>query len=107
MHRQILGLEQGDSRLGDHINGNRLDNRRQNLRIVTKAQAAQNRKANATGLSGLRGVSFHKNRKVRPWMAEGSVNGQRYYLGYFDTAKEAGQVAKSFRDKFMQFAVDR
>lgn len=35
MHRQILGLTAGDRREGDHINHDTLDNRRENLRIVT------------------------------------------------------------------------
>lgn len=43
MHREILGLAAGDGRHTDHINRDKLDNRRANLRVVTAAQNMQNR----------------------------------------------------------------
>src|SRR3990167_2041420 len=55
MHRVILGLMWGDPRQGDHINGNKLDNRRHNLRIVTVQQQRQNVRA-GYGTSKYRGV---------------------------------------------------
>ena len=49
MHRQILGLEHGDKRVGDHIHHNTLDNRRNNLRICTNAENLKNRKIKKEG----------------------------------------------------------
>src|SRR4051794_23713163 len=57
MHRLILGLKLGE--YTDHVNGNRLDNRRSNLRKATMAQNNQNR-ASRGSKSGYRGVSWHK-----------------------------------------------
>ena len=40
LHRHILGLTKGDGKIGDHVNRDRLDNRRENLRVVTRAAPA-------------------------------------------------------------------
>src|SRR5689334_13920703 len=43
MHREILGLARGEKIQGDHINGNTLDNRRENLRRASHGQNQHNR----------------------------------------------------------------
>jgi hypothetical protein len=68
----------------DHINGNRRDNRRENLRLASKSQNQANRKLNKNSTTGYKGVSFDKG-KYRA-----SIGGKpREYLGSFDTAQEA------------------
>lgn len=51
----------------DHINQNRLDNRRCNLRNATRAQNCVNRKLQSNNTSGFKGVSWHKYHKY--WVA--------------------------------------
>lgn len=90
MHREILGLKRGEARttgrLGDHINGDTLDNRRSNLRIVTPSQSAQNRSMQRNNTSGYKGVSrFSK----RLWRARIYEDGREVSLGYFKTFDEA------------------
>ena len=59
MSRQILGLEYGDPRQGEHRNGDTLDNQDHNLRIATNSQNAMNRKRiMANNTSGFKGVYF-------------------------------------------------
>ena len=86
MHRFLMA---GDSPLEvDHINGDGLDNRRANLRLVTKSGNQRNRKSHRAGrLVGARLARDHFRR--RPWQAE-IWDGQRVrHLGCYATEQEA------------------
>lgn len=72
--------------LVDHINGDRSDNRWANLREVTTAGNAQNRKM-PLGQSGVTGVVFHK--KSGKWQAQIGAEGRHFYLGLFDDVDSA------------------
>lgn len=88
MHRAIarrMGF--GDADQVDHVNGNRLDNRRSNLRPATCAQNARNRAA--ANRWGLKGVSRRSNGK---WQARITVDGYTRSLGHFGTASEAADA---------------
>ena len=60
MSRQILGLERGDKRQGDHQNHRTLDNRRANIRICTIQQNHMNQKRQQNTTSKFKGVSWDK-----------------------------------------------
>lgn len=98
IHRIIMGDPAGMQI--DHINGNGLDNRRTNLRIVTRQQNLQNQKSRG-GASPYRGVSA----SAEKWMACLTHNYQRIYLGTFTTDVEAAQAydAKA-RELFGEYA---
>lgn len=87
MHRLILATPSGV--LTDHINGNRLDNRRANLRPANRAQHNQN-KVGWSQVSRYKGVRLHK--ASGKWHADISVNGRRIYLGYFEHEDEAARA---------------
>lgn len=72
----------------DHINGDRLDNRRCNLRIVTQRQNQQNQKKHRNGK--LVGCSYNKTRKK--WQAHIQIKGKQKNLGLFATELEAHEV---------------
>src|SRR4051812_25890520 len=61
MHRFIMNAEKGQ--IVDHINGNKLDNRKSNLRFVTASQNAQNRPKKEGCSSKYIGVTYNKNEK--------------------------------------------
>jgi hypothetical protein len=90
LHRYIVDAERGQ--VVDHINGNGLDNRRYNLRIVGVRENSQNRRKSTSKActSVLKGVWYEKslNRKRR-WRASIKVNGRTRHLGSFVTEKEA------------------
>jgi AP2 domain len=106
MHRQILGLERGDPRQGDHKNRNKFDCRRSNLRIAERGQAdnQQNHATHANNKSGYRGVSYDKGRSK--WMACVKLKDRTHNLGRFDTAEEADATVKAFRAEHMPFSED-
>ena len=62
LHRLILGAKEGQ--MVDHINGDTLDNRRCNLRLVTPSQNMMNKKKGLTkkSTSIYKGVDFHKGK---------------------------------------------
>lgn len=94
LHRFLLGLQHGDQRQGDHINGDRLDNRRENLRIVTRGQNSQN--VRRGGSSRYRGV--HWSTRDGGWVAQAKrSNGSSEFLGRFSSEEEAGRVAADRR----------
>jgi hypothetical protein len=85
--RDLLGLNLHDPRRADHINGDTLDNRRANLRIVNLCQNAQNSKLPITNKSGYKGVSLRKS--TGRYEARITAYGEKYHLGFFDTIEEA------------------
>ena len=75
----------------DHENQNGLDNRRTNLREASKAENNRNRRKIAgRGSSIYKGVMWYKDR--RKWYASIEVNGQKIFLGYFDSEIEAAKA---------------
>lgn len=89
MHRLVVGIQDGDRREVDHINNNTLDNRRENLRIVTKTENRANRRS-LRGVSKYKGVVFDKS--VEKWKASIGLNGKHINLGRFKSEDEAARA---------------
>jgi hypothetical protein len=104
MHRVLLSLPREDKRQGDHVNGNRLDNRRENLRVVERAENAQNRRSQRGSSSGHRGVAWNVRRQK--WYAYARLNGVLHHLGVFDDEDEAARVVEAFRSNHMPHSIE-
>lgn len=89
MHREIMDAKYGQ--IIDHKNGNRLDNRKSNLRFATHAQNLMNC-SGRHGLSGYKGVFLNKSSKTPSWRAMIRVNKQAIHLGQYSTKEEAAQA---------------
>jgi len=100
MHRQIMG--DIESVFYDHINGNKLDNRKANLRPCTNAQNQANQKIKTGGTSKYKGVCWHKRKQH--WLATIRLDGKLYNLGAYDDEKVAAtaydRVANFFHGEF-------
>lgn len=81
MHQIILGDGY------DHINRNKLDNRKCNLRKATVSQNNANRSVQKRNKTGFKGVSASSNKKN--YVAGISINGKRKHIGTFNTPEEA------------------
>lgn len=97
IHREIL--QASDDMQVDHINGDRLDNRRCNLRVCTHSQNFFN-KGKMPGKSGYKGVyNFGKR-----WKVMIQADRKQHYIGYFsseiDAAKAYDEAAKKYHGEF-------
>ncbi|WP_163258390.1 HNH endonuclease [Bacillus paranthracis] len=96
LHRYILGVHNEDPNiLVDHINGNPLDNRKENLRTCTHLQNLANKKS--------KGCYWDKyNQK---WRARIGIDGKLKSLGSFNTPEEAQEVyQKAHAEAFGEFS---
>lgn len=92
LHREIMQTPEGY--ITDHINGNKLDNLKSNLRVATDRENVWNQGIRSDNSSGYRGVYFRKDRKR--WSAEIKKDGKKYALGCYSSAEMA---AKAYNTK--------
>lgn len=94
-HRVVWAVANGrwPSGVIDHINGDRLDNRIENLRSVSRAENQRNMKMNKANKSGVTGVWWNQSR--RRWVAEIGSGENRKVLGYFREKRKAAEVRRN------------
>lgn len=111
LHRKDMStflLNGSMDKVVDHINRNTLDNRRENLRLVSRSINSTNAKPRVESKSNIRGVYY---RKARPgiakasWVCEWSINGKRHSKSFSIEKygeEEAFRLAKSLREEKMK-----
>lgn len=95
-HRLVYIYHKGyEPKQIDHINGNKFDNRIENLRAATNNTNKWNAKLHSGNTSGIKGVTY------RDGVYEVYINARkkRYYLGRFKYKKDAARVIRAAREK--------
>jgi hypothetical protein len=82
----------------DHIDGNRLNQSPDNLRVVTHQENHRNKKRRCDNTSGMMGV--HGDKRRGKWHARIKLDGKRIHLGYFDDFFEAACARKSAEKRY-------
>lgn len=88
LHREIMGAKKGEK--VDHINRDRLNCQRQNLRFATSKQNNQNRSPRKGTSSRFKGVCWHKSDKA--WYASIKVDNKSIHLGRFKNEEDAARA---------------
>lgn len=96
IHRYIMNCP--DNMVVDHINGNKLDNRKSNLRICTVKQNNYNHKIYKTSKTGYPGVGWHT--KSGKWRARIQVDGKEIYLGIYENIEDAINARKTAEEYY-------
>lgn len=106
LHRVIMG-RMGNVPQGytvDHINRDKLDNRRENLRVATASQNHINSGLRSDNTSGFKGVYWRKD--SGKWRAKIRIGGKYINMGSYETVEEAHEVYKKKElETFGEFSV--
>lgn len=96
LHRFIMRTPNG--MLTDHINGDRLDNRKSNLRICNDLQNCWNRHSKAKNFSGVQGVYWNKS--LKKWRAKITVNRKHIHIGLYELKEDAIKARQKAEIKY-------
>lgn len=97
-HRLIWIMHGNDPvEMLDHINGDQLDNRIENLRAATNSQNQRNQKLRKDSTSGIKGVSW--NKKENKWVGQVWKNGKNYRTKYFKDKNECANAVGKLREE--------
>ena len=96
LHRMIMGNP--DEMVVDHINGDKLDNRKENLRICTRRENVINSRVSKNNTTGYHGVSYMRH--IGKYRAYIFTNGKQIYLGSYTNIDDAITARKQAEEQY-------
>ena len=90
IHRVVMNAPKGMD--VDHINGDPLDNRKENLRICTRSENCRNRKVRSNSRSGYKGVEIKSSGRFQAYIGNPNMKSRHIKLGTYDTPEEAARA---------------
>ena len=107
LHRLILKAPK--NKQVDHINMNKLDNRKNSLRLADKSKNMCNRGLQKNNTSGYKGVTRRKQNVLRIWTTRVKKDGIQHVFGSYRTKEEAAyvydQVVMQLHGEFARFNI--
>ena len=102
LHRFLMNAKQDE--IVDHINHDVLDNRKCNLRVVSRGENNSNQSLRSDNTTGVSGVYRTRNGK---WTARLGTNGVYHRLGTYDSFDDAVAARKAEEEKYFgEFSYD-
>lgn len=103
MHREIMNTPKGMDT--DHIDGDKLNNKKTNLRICTRSQNNMNQKPQRTKYSSkYKGVYFYK--KYNKWGSQININKTKHFIGFYENEEEAAYAYnEKSKEMFGEYAI--
>ncbi|MDG1949875.1 MAG: HNH endonuclease [bacterium] len=100
MHRIVTKAEKKD--IVDHINGDKLDNRKENLRLVSTCENVHNQKKRTGTKNNYKGTKFNKRLKL--WEGRCRIYGQDFSLGHYTSEVAAGYAYNKKAQELSDYA---
>lgn len=98
LHNFVMDYEYQDGFEVDHIDGNSLNNRKSNLRIISRQANIDNTRVRCDNKIGIRGVSYSKREKR--YITDFVHHNLRFYFHHWKTINEAVYCRKFAEDHF-------
>jgi hypothetical protein len=101
LHRAIWIYHNGEIPEGmdiDHVDGDRANNRIENIRLASRSQNLMNKGARRDNKAGVKHVRW--NEPTKSWRVKMNIGGKHLHLGLFKTLEEATAVACAAREKY-------
>jgi hypothetical protein len=98
LHRLVMGCKKGDGIIIDHIDRNRTDCRKSNMRVVNSSQNTMNSCIRSDNISGVKGVYW--NSRKNKWTARITANKLDIFLGNYDRFEDAETARKIGEEKY-------
>lgn len=103
LHRAIMNPNK--NMVIDHINGDKLDNRKNNLRVCSQKENMKNQKLSIKNKTGFKGVYFRNDGRRLKYTAQLKTNGKAYvksFITAIEAARYYNKLAKQYFGKYAQ-----